>query len=122
MIDVNVNMVSLGPAMKSAQASVQGLNASNQTQSPQNAVSSEQVKPDVQPVDIKQAVAYINEFVQNAQRDLNFSVDEESGVTIVKVLDRHSGDLIRQIPNDVVLDMAKNIQQFSDINLLSALG
>lgn len=71
---------------------------------------------------VKEAVADINDFVQSVQRDLQFSVDEELGSTVVKVLDRQSGDLIRQIPNDVVLDLARNLKENGDIHLLSAQG
>lgn len=71
---------------------------------------------------VKEAIAHINDYVQSVQRDLQFSVDEELGSTVVKVVDRQSGDLIRQIPNDVVLELAKSLKQNGDINLLQARG
>ena len=58
-------------------------------------------------VDIEQAVTEINEYVQSIQRDLHFSVDEESGLTVVRVRDKESGELIRQIPEDVFLNLAR---------------
>lgn len=71
---------------------------------------------------LKEAVTHINEYVQSIQRDLQFSVDEDLGGTIVKVVDRQSGDLIRQIPNEVVVDIAKNLQQLGEINLLTTVS
>lgn len=84
-----------------------------------------EVKPDpgVESVSkVKEAVAHINDYVQSVQRDLQFSVDDDLGSTVVKVVDRQSGDLIRQIPNDVVLELAKSLKQNGDINLLQARG
>lgn len=40
-------------------------------------------------------------------RDLNISVDQEAGMTVLKVVDSNSGETIRQIPTDEVLKMAK---------------
>ena len=58
------------------------------------------------PTDIREAVSDINNFVQNVQRDLSFNLDESSGRPIIQVVDRDSGDLIRQIPTEEVLAIA----------------
>lgn len=49
------------------------------------------------------AVDKMNSLVQNIQRDLSFSVDDESGLTVIKVIDSQSGQLIRQIPSEEVI-------------------
>ena len=67
---------------------------------------------------IEQAVTEINEYVQSVQRDLHFSVDEESGLTIVRVKDKETGELIRQIPEDIFLSLAQNLKENQTINLL----
>ncbi|REH36751.1 flagellar protein FlaG [Paraperlucidibaca baekdonensis] len=41
-----------------------------------------------------------------AQRKLEFSVDESSGRDVVKVIDSDSGDLIRQFPSEEVLKLS----------------
>jgi flagellar protein FlaG len=53
------------------------------------------------------AVGEIQEFVNTATRDIEFSVDEDSGRTVVKVVDRETQDVIRQIPSQEVLDLAQ---------------
>ena len=77
-----------------------------------------QVQPQFQLVqasnDIKQAVREINEFVQNVQRDLSFNMDEASGRTVIRVIDRDSGDTIRQIPSEEVLAIATQIRDVRD--------
>jgi flagellar protein FlaG len=82
-------------------------------------------KPDPQKTaatQIEQVVTEINEYVQSIQRDLHFSVDEESGTTIIRVRDMESGELIRQIPEDIFLNLAQNLKDNQTIHLLDAHG
>jgi flagellar protein FlaG len=63
---------------------------------------------------ISEAVSQINVIVQSIQRDLSFNLDEESGQTIIRVVDSESGELIRQIPSEEALAIAlqlRDIQQ-----------
>ena len=71
---------------------------------------------------IEQAVSEINEYVQSIQRDLHFSVDKDSGLTIVRVRDKESGELIRQIPEDIFLSLAQNLKENQAIHLFDAHG
>lgn len=82
----------------------------------------QQEAAEIEVKDVKAAVAQINDYVQLVQRDLQFSVDDYLGATVVKVIDRNSGDVIRQIPNDVALDLARNLKDKMDIQLLEASG
>ncbi len=69
---------------------------------------------------IEQAVTEINDYVQSVQRDFHFSIDEDSGMTVVRVRDKATGDLIRQIPEDIFLILAQNLKENQTINLLDA--
>ncbi len=69
---------------------------------PQDPVNSQAVQEQVQA-----AVAKMNEYIQSTQRDLNFSYDPESGETVVKVLDRSTQEVIRQIPDEIFLRLAQ---------------
>lgn len=60
-------------------------------------------------VEVKDAVSKLNEYVQKTQRDLDFQLDEDSGKTVISVYDRHSEQLVRQIPDEVALEMAKKL-------------
>ena len=57
-------------------------------------------------VELEEAVNRINDYVQSVQRDLSFSMDDASGRTVIKVMDRASGEVIRQIPSEEVLALA----------------
>lgn len=56
--------------------------------------------------EVSDAVDRINDFVQVVQRDLRFTVDEDTGRTVVKVLDSQSEELIRQLPPEEILELA----------------
>ena len=60
--------------------------------------------------EISEAVTRINEIVQSVQRDLSFNVDEDSGQTIIRVVDSGSGELIRQIPSEEALAIALQLR------------
>lgn len=55
----------------------------------------------------EQAVAKLNEILKDRERDLEFSVDESTGRTILKVIHAESGEVIRQIPPEELLQIAK---------------
>ena len=56
---------------------------------------------------VTQAVANINKSLQTLSQDLEFSVDQESNRTIVKVVDQRTKEVIRQIPSPEALEIAK---------------
>jgi len=60
---------------------------------------------------VENAVSKLNEYVQSTSRTLNFQVDDESGKTVIKVYDRESDQLIRQIPNELVLELARRLNE-----------
>lgn len=59
--------------------------------------------------EVKVAVEKLNTQILSLQRDLSFSVDEDSGRTVVRVIDSETGDVVRQIPTEQVLKLARQI-------------
>lgn len=55
------------------------------------------------------AVRRISDFVQNFQRDLLFSIDQDSDRLVVKVVDSQTQEVIRQIPSEETLRIARNL-------------
>jgi len=53
------------------------------------------------------AVTRLNDYVQNVQRSLEFSVDRQTGRTVIKVTDAETHQVIRQIPPEDVLALAQ---------------
>ncbi|WP_166252411.1 flagellar protein FlaG [Marinobacter salicampi] len=65
------------------------------------------------------AVSKLNDFVQNVQRDLQFEVNNELGQTVVRVVDQETQKVIRQIPDEVALRLAENLQQDEPLTLFN---
>ena len=65
------------------------------------------------------AVSQLNDFVQTVQRDLQFEVNNDLGETIVRVVDQSTQEIIRQIPNEVALRLAENLQQDEPLTLFN---
>ena len=59
---------------------------------------------------VKQAVQAINKSWAN-DRGLEFSIDHDSNVTVVKVIDMQTKDVIRQMPSEETLAIAKSLDQ-----------
>jgi len=61
--------------------------------------------------DLEQAVDELNGYVQNMQRNLQFSIDKESGAMVVKVIDSKSEKVIRQMPTEETLRLARHLAE-----------
>ena len=77
-----------------------------------------QARNEAQRGELDEAVSQLNDFVQNVQRDLQFEVDNDLGQMIVKVVDQKSQEVIRQIPDELALKLAENLQQDEPLTLL----
>lgn len=68
---------------------------------------------------LKEAVSQLNDYVQNVQRDLQFEVNNDLGQTIVRVVDQQTQEVVRQIPDEVALRLAENLQQDEPLTLFN---
>lgn len=66
---------------------------------------------------LQEAIARINEQMERNGRNLNFSVDEVIDRTIITVKNRQSGEVVRQIPNEVLVRVAHNIEDIKGLLL-----
>ena len=68
--------------------------------------------------ELQAAVETVRTVVTDLQRQLQFTVDEESGRTIITVIDRESGKIVRQIPPEELLQIAARVASGGNINLI----
>jgi len=73
-------------------------------------------------VDLSFALESMNDYLQSIKRDLHFTVDEDLKQTVVKVVESDSGDVIRQIPEDIFLELARRLKEDGEFRLLNAHG
>lgn len=51
----------------------------------------------------------LQDYMRSTDRDLEFSIDEDTGVPVVAVRDGVTGELIRQLPSDEALRILRNL-------------
>lgn len=57
------------------------------------------------------AVSDVEHYVQNIHTHLSFSVEKDTGETVIKVVDSETDELIRQIPSQEFLEIAKALEK-----------
>lgn len=67
------------------------------------------IVPDAAQLD--KAVTRLNDHIQNVQRNLSFSIDKESGRTVVTITDAQTKEVIKQLPPDETLRLAASIDR-----------
>lgn len=82
------------------------------------AVSTAPTTVEAEATDLKTAVETVRTVVADLQRQLQFTVDEDSGRTIITVIDRNSGEIVRQIPSEEILQIAERVANGGSINLI----
>jgi flagellar protein FlaG len=88
---------------------------SAQTQQP---VVSEQNSQQQQRTEaLREKVAQLNDYMQNMNRNLQFSVDDASGDTVVKVIDAETEEVVRQIPSEEILEARHAIEKYRGVLL-----
>lgn len=73
------------------------------------------------PQQIESVVAKLSDFVQAVQRDLSFTVDDDTGETVIVVKDTQTDEVVRQIPSEDLLQLAQNLRDLQE-KLESAKG
>ena len=72
--------------------------------------------------ELGEVVQKANQNMQAAQRDINFSVDKESGITVIKIIDIATEEVIRQIPNEETLSFARHLNEGGELKLINELA
>ena len=66
---------------------------------------------------LREKVTELNSHMQTIDRNLHFSVDEQSGDTVVRVINAETEELVRQIPSEEVLQARNAINEFKGLLL-----
>ncbi len=65
---------------------------------------------------LQNAVDQANKAIQQkALSELRFSVDESTGISIVRIVDQKTGETLRQIPSQEMLEIAKSIDEMKGL-------
>lgn len=87
--------------------------ASNEVQTVKDATQPQKAQPTAE--QLNQAVKQIQDVIKQTAQSLQFSIDKDSGSTIVKVVDTESKKVIRQIPSEEVLAISKALDKLQGL-------
>jgi len=65
--------------------------------------------------EITNAVSRLEKFVAPNQSDINFTLDESSGLQIVKIVDRKTQEIIRQMPSEDAVALAQALDKLQGL-------
>ncbi|UFS56054.1 flagellar protein FlaG [Comamonadaceae bacterium M7527] len=80
-----------------------------------------QIDPEEMRQNLHEAIERLNEQVERNGRGLNFALDERLNRPVITVRSTASGEIIRQIPNEVVIKVAHSIEDIKGL-LTDQLG
>ena len=67
------------------------------------------------PQRVNDAVAAANDAMKTIKSELQFSVDNATGKTIVRVVDGDTGEVIRQMPSKEMIEIAKALDRLQGL-------
>lgn len=59
------------------------------------------------------AINQLNGYLEETHRGLRFSIDDDSGRTVVKVVDTETDEVIRQIPSEEMLAVIRHFSEMT---------
>lgn len=65
--------------------------------------------------DVEKAVQLLSDFVSSIHPEINFSIDEASGMHVVKIVDSQSNEVIRQIPSEEAVHIAQALDKLQGL-------
>jgi flagellar protein FlaG len=67
--------------------------------------------------ELTRSLEAINHFLQPVNSDITFSQDDQTGKTIVKIVDTKTQTLLRQIPSEEAVELAKQLDKLQGLLL-----
>jgi len=119
MIDVpgsfNPNASASSAAVKapSAGPAAPSLDATSRVQAPKPVDI--KVDPEKLRADLQKSLEMLNQSMRDGGRSLNFHMDNTLGAPVVLVKNAETGEVVRQIPNEVVVRIAHSIEAFKGL-------
>ena len=108
-------------SLTSAQPPAQALSAGNSARPArlQGSASDVPASPAAKPsmAELQQVLADVQEVIRPVAQDLLFSIDKDSGRTVVKIVDSSTDEVIRQIPSEELLSIARALDRFQGLLL-----
>lgn len=71
--------------------------------------------PEKKSQELEAAVKQMEQFFQSVHRNLEFSIDDQSGKVVVKVIATETGEVVRQLPSAEALKLADSLKNANSL-------
>lgn len=72
-------------------------------------------KTELTPKEMNETLDEMNSFLQDMKRNLSFSLDEQSGQSVITVKDSETDEVIRQIPSEELVVLRKKMDDLTGL-------
>jgi flagellar protein FlaG len=69
----------------------------------------------VEPIDLKMTVDNLNRYLKSIDQSVQFEIDDQTGTTVVRVVDRVTAEVIRQMPSNEMLAVARALAKLQGV-------
>lgn len=73
--------------------------------------SAKESRPELETNNLEKMVEALNQFMKASQRSLQFTLDSDTGRTVVRVINTETQEIVRQFPPDEILSLSKMITE-----------
>lgn len=101
----------LAPPTTNATNGTNGTNSSDVTPISASTSTQKIAAESISDDQVQQAVDQIKIAIDKLTQDLRFSIDEDTGKTVVKVLDSETQEVIRQFPSEEAISIARTLDK-----------
>jgi len=112
-MDIKTSAISQGLTKQAQDAASTATSPTRAEKKPENTAS---VKPASKEVitasEIEKAIEKTNNVLSQRSTGLEFSLDADSGKTIVKLIDKETKEILRQYPTEEMISISKAIDKF----------
>ncbi|MFQ3208543.1 flagellar protein FlaG [Pseudoalteromonas sp. SD03] len=117
-LNLNISSAQKGEVTSSYQAPSQvkqNIDEQKNTTTPTAASRIEVSETELSPEKLEKVVQQLQDFMGEMNRSLQFKVDEDSGRNVIKVIDKESGDLVKQYPSEEVLGIVAKLAEATGV-------
>lgn len=72
--------------------------------------STQKQSEEVEKAELKEAISTVHKFIDNNKRGVSFSIDDSTDRTVIKVIDKHTNETVKQMPSEEFLKIAEKIK------------
>lgn len=109
IVDMVFQSQTTGSMTAVERTTVSATNAANQERQLAAAAQMQAEKMEMSRDDLESVVSQLKDYVQSMQRDMDFHVDDATGRVVIQVIDSNSNEVIRQIPSEEILAIARHL-------------